>query len=60
MRQRDLVQSMPVQIILLFDDAYTVTENYFNALIATALYYFLKYVYSGGKTSPAKMMFTER
>ncbi len=49
--QRDLVQSMPVQIILLYAGAYTVTENYTNAFIATALYYFLKYVYSGGKTS---------
>ena len=42
---------MPVQIILLFAGAYTVTENYTNALIATTMYYFLKYVYSGGKTS---------
>tara|TARA_Y100000813_G_C23918262_1_gene237615 strand:+ start:196 stop:480 length:285 start_codon:yes stop_codon:yes gene_type:complete len=50
-RQRDLVQSMPVQIILLYAGAYTVTENYTNALIATSLYYLLKYVYSGGKTS---------
>jgi hypothetical protein len=50
-KQRDLVQSMPVQIILLYAGAYTVTENYTNAAIATALYYILKYVYSGGVTS---------
>ena len=41
-RQRELVQSMPVQIILLFAGAYTVTENYTNALIATSLYYLFK------------------
>ena len=50
-KQIDLVQSMPVQIILLYAGAYTVTENYTNAFIATSIYYFLKYVYSEGKTS---------
>ena len=50
-KQRDLVQSMPVQLILLFAGAYSVTDNYVNAAIATGMYYGLKYAYSGGKTS---------
>jgi len=50
-KQRDLVQSMPVQIVLLFAGAYSVTEDVENALITTGIYYFLKYVYSGGETS---------
>jgi len=50
-KQRDLIQSMPVQIALLFSGAYTVTEDIENALITVGIYYFLKYVYSGGETS---------
>jgi hypothetical protein len=50
-KQRDLMQSLPVQIVLLYSGAYTVTDNYTNAAIATGLYFILKYVYSGGKTS---------
>ena len=50
-KQRDLVQSMPVQIALLYSGAYTVTEDHQLAMITTAIYYVLKYVYSGGETS---------
>ena len=50
-KQRDLVQSMPVQIALLFSGAYTVTNDVSLAVITTAIYYFLKYVYSDGKLS---------
>lgn len=50
-KQRDLIQSMPVQIGLLYSGAYTVTDNHELAAIATGLYYFLKYVYSNGETS---------
>lgn len=50
-KQRDLVQSMPVQIALLFSGAYTVTENMETAAITVAIYYFLKYAYSNGETS---------
>lgn len=50
-RQRDLVQMMPVQMILLFAGAFTVTEDINLALIAVAAYYFLKYVFSAGETS---------
>ena len=51
-KQRDLVQKMPIQMILLFSGAYTIVNNYRDAVIATALYYLLKYVYSDGETSP--------
>tara|TARA_B100001248_G_C27377798_1_gene455265 strand:+ start:547 stop:828 length:282 start_codon:yes stop_codon:yes gene_type:complete len=50
-KQRDLIQSMPVQIVLLFSGAYTVTEDVNTALIATGIYYFLKFIYSKGETS---------
>ena len=50
-KQRDFIQRFPNQIIFMYAGAYTVTNNYFDAGIATMLYYFLKYVYSKGKTS---------
>jgi len=50
-RQRDLVQMMPIQVILLFAGAFTVTDDVNLALIAVVAYYFLKYVFSGGETS---------
>tara|TARA_B100001287_G_C22472623_1_gene430416 strand:+ start:352 stop:633 length:282 start_codon:yes stop_codon:yes gene_type:complete len=50
-KQRDLIQSMPVQISLLFAGAYVVTNDTNLAAIATGIYYGLKYVYSGGETS---------
>ncbi len=50
-KQRDLVQSLPVQASLLFAGAYTVTEDATLAAYATGGYYLLKYLYSGGETS---------
>ena len=50
-KQRDLIQSLPVQIALLFAGAYTVTNDTNLAAITTAIYYGLKYVYSEGETS---------
>ena len=50
-KQRDLIQSMPIQIIVLYAGAYTVTDDHSNAAIATGLYYLVKYGYSEGKTS---------
>jgi len=50
-KQRDLVQSIPVQIALLYSGAYTVTNDHQLAMITTGLYYFLKYIYSNGETS---------
>jgi hypothetical protein len=50
-KQRDLIQSMPVQIFLMYSGAYAVTNDHKLSIIATVLYYFLKYVYSGGETS---------
>ena len=50
-KQRDLIQLMPVQIIVLYAGAFTVTDNHSNAAIAIGLYYLLKYGYSLGKTS---------
>lgn len=52
-KQRDLVQKMPLQMIFLFAGAYTIVgaDNVAEALIATGLYYFLKYIYSKGETS---------
>ena len=49
--QRDLVQSEPMLFLILFAGAYTVTENLSMAFMAVFMYYFLKYVYSGGETS---------
>lgn len=40
--QRDLVQSQPVQAILLFAGAYSVMEDYKLALLVTGMYYGLK------------------
>ena len=53
-KQRDLVQKMPFQIIFLFAGAYTIvgSDNVAEALIATGMYYILKFVYSDGETSP--------
>lgn len=50
-KQRDLVHSQPIQFFILYSGAYFVTHDYILALVAVSLYYFLKYVYSGGKTS---------
>ena len=50
-KQRDLIQSLPVQIALLFAGAYVVTNDTNLAVATTALYYGLKYVYSEGETS---------
>lgn len=50
-KQRDLIQSIPVQIIILFAGAYTVTTDINLAAITIAIYYGLKYVYSEGETS---------
>ena len=50
-KQRDLIQSLPVQFALLFAGAYVVTNDTNLAVAATGLYYGLKYVYSEGKTS---------
>lgn len=50
-KQRDLIQKLPVQIPLLFSGAYLVTDNFYLAFVATAIYYVLKYIYSKGETS---------
>lgn len=51
-KQRDLVQSKPVQIFLMYSSAYAVTLDHKTAMITTVAYYFLKYVYSDAETSP--------
>ena len=50
-KQRDLVQSIPVQIFLLYCGAYSITDDHFLAIITTIIYYVLKYIYSNGQTS---------
>lgn len=50
-KQRDLIQTMPVQIFLMYSGAYAATNDHKLAIIVTAAYYILKYVYSGGETS---------
>lgn len=50
-KQRNLIQKMPIQITLLYSAAYLITENHILAIITTLAYYFLKYIYSEGKTS---------
>ena len=44
-KQRDLVQSMPVQIFLMYCGSYATTGDHKTAMIATILYYVLKYIY---------------
>ena len=51
-KQRDLVQSMPVQVLVLYAGAYSVTTDHQLAAVATGLYYGLKIIYSNNDTSP--------
>ena len=51
-KQRDLVQSKLVQIFLMYSGGFAVTGNHKTAAIAIFIYYFLKYIYSNGETSP--------
>jgi|TARA_Y200000002_G_scaffold381302_1_gene394973 hypothetical protein len=50
-KQRDIVQSIPIQIFLMYSGGYAVTGDHKTALIATVLYYILKYIVSNGETS---------
>lgn len=50
-KQRDLVQSQPLQGLLLFSGAYVITQDEGSATLAVALYYFLKVILSRGKTA---------
>ena len=50
-KQRDLIQTLPMQLGLLYSAAYTVTEDHQLSAISVGIYYFLKYVYAGGETS---------
>jgi len=50
-KQRDLVQTMPIQMFLMYSGGYAVTGDHKTAMIATVLYYILKYVFSEGETS---------
>jgi hypothetical protein len=50
-KQRDLVQSAPIQIALLYAAAWIVVEDHKLATVTTMLYYALKYIYSEGVTS---------
>lgn len=56
-KQRDFVQKIPIQAIIFFSTAYTVTNEVYLSLITVAIYLYLKYMYSGGKTS--KVCFEE-
>ncbi len=50
-QQRDLIQTLPVQIFLSFSAAYMVTKDLQSASIAVGIYFGLKYMYSNGETS---------
>lgn len=51
-KQRDLIQSMPIQMLILYAGAYTASGgDHKTAMMATSLYYFLKYILSNGRTS---------
>jgi len=50
-KQRDLVQTQPIQFFILYSGAYFVSGDHAVAVITTSLYYFLKYIYSGNETS---------
>ena len=56
-KQRDLAQKIPVQIIYFFSAAYTITNEVYLSIITVAIYFYLKYIYSDGKTS--KVCFEE-
>ncbi len=49
-KQKELVNFLPIQIILLHTGAYTITNDHQLAAITVGLYYFLKHIYSGGVT----------
>ena len=50
-KQRDIAQSIPVQIFLMYSGGYAVTGDHKTAMIATIIYYVLKYLVSNGETS---------
>ncbi len=50
-KQRDLIQSQPIQFFILYSGAFFVSNDYIVSLITICLYYVLKYLYSGGETS---------
>ena len=50
-KQRDLVQKPIVLMLLLYGCAFSVTQDHYLSVITMVLYYFLKYIYSGGVTS---------
>jgi len=44
-KQRSFTHWMPMQVLLMFSAAFAVTSNRRQALLATVMYYGLKYVY---------------
>ena len=48
-KQKDLIRSYPLQIIILFAGAYTVTNDINLTVFTIAIYYGLKYIYSEGE-----------
>ena len=50
-KQRDLVQTQPIQFFILYSGAYFVSSDHTIAFITITLYYFLKYIYSSNETS---------
>lgn len=50
-KQRDFIQSPPMQLLILFATARTMTKSYKLALAVVIMYYALKYVLSEGETS---------
>ena len=45
-KQAKLIRKQPIQLIILYGGAYAVSEDHQIAVIATLIYYFLKYYYS--------------
>ena len=45
-RQVKLIKQQPIQLAILYASAYTVSEDHKISMIATAIYYILKHVYS--------------
>jgi len=50
-KQRDLVQKIEIQILLLYSAAYITTNDYTLSFITILIYYILKFIYSGGELS---------
>lgn len=50
-KQRDLIQKIPIQIILFYSTSYLLTRDIYISIAPGMIYFILKYIYSYGQTS---------